>query len=173
MTDQPPYLTSYDFGDSWIPVPEDLWKYFGSEAICTTIRDEASALSPDCVLTDGTNDFGAWFIPGRNPDNIAIWLVSGLVSSDPPPGYILEFAAWLDDRRTAPVPFIDDPNGSELAAAQIAPGLDQLYWAAPDSMATATMSAQQKQTRLSNWGYRAFLRDYEKSRRRWLRKGGK
>src|SRR5215472_15588865 len=101
MTDTPPYLISYDFGQNWIPVPQDLWPYFGAVDDCSQILDGMLAFpNTQASMTDGTNMFGALFIELRNPDNVAIWLNQGYVTS--PTGSFLEFAGGLFDRQTNP-----------------------------------------------------------------------
>jgi hypothetical protein len=127
MTTPPPFKISYDFGANFILLPATLWKYFCPEADANNLFPEVRLLAPDCLVVNGTNNFGAMIIPLDNPENVQIWLYDGLVTK--PRGEILEFAGWLTDRKTNSAPFVDEPGGKILKASQITTGLDQLYWA--------------------------------------------
>ena len=168
MTDTPPYLISYDFGQNWIPVPQDLWPYFGAVDDCSQILDGMLAFpNTQASMTDGTNMFGALFIELRNPDNVAIWLNQGYVTS--PTGSFLEFAGGLFDRQTNPNVFIDDtnPNGTVLTPAPCVEGLVQWYWANPAAQMSADGTPKRHKPRVP--ALERFLRTLRESERRWKR----
>jgi len=164
MITMPPYLISYDFGDTWIPVPPDLWKYFGAQRNCEQIDQTMQAYpNTNGTLIDGTGMMGAYFIQtSSNLRKVAIWVDQGYVTN--PPGSYLEFAGWLYDRETAPIPFIDDSNGTALTPAPCAEGLVQWYWAAEASTMTA---APAKRRRSEVPPLEQFLNDLRQAERNW------
>ena len=165
MTDNPPYLVSYDFGQTFTQVPEDLWKYFGPQAASEDINSQMLAYpSTQGTLVDGTDMFGAVFIQtGRNPLDVAIWLGQGYhVAGAGQGGSYLEFDAWLWDRQMVPIPAIDDPGGTVLTPAPCVPGLVQWYWAA----AAQTMTAAPRQ-RSTISPLQRFLRDLRAAECKW------
>ena len=164
MTEFPPYLVSYNFGVDFIPVPTELWRYFGRRDDCLQIDQEMHNYpGTQGAMIDGTNLFGALFVPLRNPEDAAIWLDQGYVPD--PRGSYLEFAGWLWDRQTAPLPGIDDTGGTALVPGACVPGLVQWYWEAP---ATATMAAPPAR-RSHTPPLRQFLEDLALAERRWRR----
>jgi hypothetical protein len=162
MTSEPPYLISFDFGANFVPVPEELWKYFGTQADSADITTKMTQAGAQAGLIDGTNMFGVYLIPLRNPDDVALWLDQGW--NPDPRGSFLEFAGWLKDRETDPIPFIDQAGGTVLAASSITMTLVQWYWSVGTQQA-ATMRAGKSPLA-------QFLFELRAAERKWRRTFG-
>jgi len=132
MTTPPPYELSQDFGHTFVPVPQSLWKYFSTSVQAQEMLAKAAPLLlPNVELQDWTQYFGQpMIVTGSNPDKVAIWVIVG--TGMPGVVDVQEFAGDLFDRQTKPNPFIDangsGPAGGPNLALEILSGVGQLHW---------------------------------------------
>jgi hypothetical protein len=108
---------------SWIPVPENLWKYFSTRDQAVDIAANITAdISPSVELIDGLGV--ALFIPVIYlSQDEKMWLANGTTTKpDQTARMFSEWAGWLHDRH------LTTEKGEDLVAQVISTDLVELHW---------------------------------------------